>query len=40
VAGLVGGSGAILCGLGVIVTLPLAGLMLAYAYDRVIAPAV
>ena len=40
VAGLVGGSGAILCGIGVIVTVPLAGLMLAYAYDRVIAPAV
>jgi uncharacterized membrane protein len=40
VAGLIGGSGAILCGIGAIVTVPLAGLMLAYAYDRVIAPAV
>jgi hypothetical protein len=40
VAGLVGASGAILCGIGAIATVPLAGLMLAYAYDRVIAPAV
>jgi hypothetical protein len=40
VAGLVGGSGALLCGIGAIATVPLAGLMLAYAYDRVIAPAV
>ncbi|HEU0106101.1 MAG TPA: hypothetical protein VFT38_08020 [Vicinamibacteria bacterium] len=40
VAGLVGASGAIACGIGAIATIPLAGLMLAYAYDRVIAPAV
>ena len=40
VAGLVGASGAIVCGIGAIATVPLAGLMLAYAYERVIAPAV
>ena len=40
VAGLVGASGAIVCGIGVIATIPLAGLMLAYAYDRAVAPAV
>jgi len=40
VAGLVGASGAIVCGIGAIATIPLAGLMLAYAHERVIAPAV
>jgi hypothetical protein len=40
VAGLIGASGAIVCGIGAIATVPLAGLMLAYAYERVIAPAV
>jgi hypothetical protein len=40
VAGLIGGSGVVLCGVGVVATAPLAGLMLAYAYERVIAPAV
>jgi len=39
VAGLVGASGAIVCGIGAIATIPLAGLMLAYAYDRAVAPA-
>jgi hypothetical protein len=39
VAGLVGASGAILCGIGVVATMPLAALMLAYGYERVIAPA-
>jgi hypothetical protein len=39
VVGLVGASGAILCGVGVLVTVPLAALALAYAYDRVVAPA-
>jgi hypothetical protein len=39
VAGLLGASGALLCGIGAIATVPLAGLMLAYAYDHVIAPA-
>jgi hypothetical protein len=40
VAGLIGASGALLCGIGAIATVPLAGLMLAYAYERAIAPAV
>jgi hypothetical protein len=40
VASLVGASGAILCGVGVVATLPLAGLALAYAYERSVAPAV
>ena len=40
VIGLVGASGAILCGIGVIVTAPLAGLAMAYAYERGVAPAV
>jgi hypothetical protein len=40
VIGLVGGSGAILCGVGVIVTAPVAGLALAYAYEKSVAPAV
>jgi hypothetical protein len=40
VASLVGASGAILCGIGVVATLPLAGLTLAYAYERSVAPAV
>jgi uncharacterized membrane protein len=39
VACLVGGSGAILCGVGVIATAPLAGLTLAYAYEKSVAPA-
>jgi len=39
VAGLVGASGAIACGIGVIATMPLAALMLAYAYERSITPA-
>jgi hypothetical protein len=39
VIGLVGGSGAILCGIGVLATAPLAGLALAYAYEKSVAPA-
>lgn len=39
VAGLIGASGGLLCGIGAIATVPLAGLMLAYAYERAIAPA-
>ena len=40
VVGLVGASGSLLCGIGVIATFPLAGLALAYAYEHSIAPAV
>ena len=39
VAGLIGASGGLLCGIGAIATVPIAGLMLAYAYERAIAPA-
>jgi len=39
VVGLVGGSGALLCGIGVVATLPIAGLALAYAYERTLAQA-
>lgn len=38
VVGLVGASGALLCGIGVIATAPLTGLALAYAYERSVAP--
>ena len=34
VVGLVGASGAILCGVGIVVTMPIAALALAYAYER------
>jgi hypothetical protein len=40
VISLVGASGAILCGIGIVVTAPLAALAMAYAYERSIAPAV
>jgi hypothetical protein len=40
VAGLIGGSGALLCGIGAFATAPLTALMLGYAYERVVAPAV
>ena len=37
VVSLVGASGAILCGIGVLVTAPLASLAMAYAYERAVA---
>ena len=40
VVSLVGASGAILCGVGIVITAPLGALAMAYAYERSVAPAV